>query len=115
MKHATILAAAALMAYVPYAHAGFVGPSAEPVVSVEEAKKMPDDTHIILKGYIENSLGGEKYVFKDNTGSIEIEIDDEDWRGLNVSPKDKVEIHGEVDTHLMKPTDIDVDSIQLAK
>ena len=56
-----------------------------------------------------------KYVFKDDTGSIVVEIDDDDWGGLDVSPKDKVEIRGEVDTHMMKPTDIDVDTVQLVK
>ena len=49
------------------------------------------------------------------TGTIRVEIDDEDWQGLTVTPKDKVEIKGEVDTHLMKPADIDVDSITLVK
>ena len=35
--------------------------------------------------------------------------------GLTVTPKDKVEIRGEVDTHKHKPTDIEVDTIHLLK
>lgn len=35
--------------------------------------------------------------------------------GLTVGPDDKVEIQGEVDTHMVKPTDIEVDIIRLVK
>lgn len=92
---------------------GFVGPSNVNVVTVEQAKNMKDDTHVILRGYIESHLGGEDYMFKDSTGSIAVEIDDDDWNGLTVQPADLVEIKGEVDTHWSKPTNIDVDSINL--
>lgn len=115
MRKTLLLTAAAIAAYLPLAQAGFTGPSEQAGVSVEEAKKMPDDSHVVLRGKIEKSLGDEKYVFKDKTGSIQIEIDDDDWNGLEVSPEDLVEISGEVDTHMMKPTDIDVDSIRLVK
>ena len=94
---------------------GFQGPSAVDVVTVEQASRMKDDSQVILRGSIESSLGDEKYLFKDKTGSIRIEIDDDDWKGLVVKPSDVVEIRGEVDSHLMKPNDIDVESISLAK
>ncbi len=92
---------------------GFAGPSNVDVVTVEQAKNMKDDTHVILRGYIESHLGGEDYMFKDSTGSIAVEIDDDDWNGLTVQPSDLVEIKGEVDTHWSKPTNIDVDKINL--
>lgn len=101
--------------FLSQAMAGFTGPSVQTVSTVEEAKKMSDDAHVILRGNIEKKIGHEKYMFKDKTGTIQIEIDDDDWNGLNVSPEDMVEINGEVDTHMMKPTDIDVDSIRLVK
>ena len=85
---------------------GFQGPSAVDVVTVEQASRMKDDSQVILRGSIESSLGDEKYLFKDKTGSIRIEIDDDDWKGLVVKPSDVVEIRGEVDSHLMKPNDI---------
>lgn len=46
--------------------------------------------------------GDEEYMFKDSTGKIVIEIDDEDWGGLTVGPKDTVEISGEIDRDLKK-------------
>lgn len=54
-------------------------------------------------------------LFKDESGSIKIEIDEKVWQGLDVSPQDKVEVRGEVDTHKYKPTDIEVETIRLIK
>lgn len=71
--------------------------------------------HVVLEGYIEQHLRGDKYMFKDGTGKITIEIDDDDWRGLTVDPTTKVQIKGEVDKGLFEETTIDVDMIQLAK
>lgn len=88
---------------------GYTGPSAA-AMTVAEAKKLSDDTPVVLVGKIEKSLGGEKYLFTDNTGSVTVEIDNDDWRGLNVSDKDTVEIRGEVDKEFMN-LEISVDSV----
>ena len=53
-------------------------------------------------------------MFKDSTGSVTVEIDDEDWRGLDVKPQDMVTIKGEVDKEMFS-TEIDVDYIELKK
>ncbi len=88
---------------------GYTGPSAASM-TVAEAKKLGDDTPVVLIGKLEKSLGGEKYLFTDNTGSVTVEIDNDDWRGLTVNDKDTVEIRGEVDKDFMN-FEIDVDSI----
>ena len=88
---------------------GYTGPSAA-AMTVAEAKKLSDDTPVVLVGKIEKSLGGEKYLFTDNTGSVTVEIDNDDWRGLNVSDKDTVEIRGEVDKEFMN-LEISVNSV----
>lgn len=93
---------------------GFQGPGLAPV-KVADALKMKDDSAVILTGQIEKSLGNEKYLFKDGSGTVTVEIDHEDWKGLNVSPKDTVIISGEVDKEMLKETEIDVDSIVLKK
>lgn len=92
---------------------GFTGPSVE-VITVEQAKNMNDDAFVILRGSIKQNVGDDIYVFTDGTGSINVEIDDEDWNGVTVGPEDTVEIRGEVDTHWRKPTDIDVDSVTIS-
>ena len=79
-----------------------------------EALKLNDDTPVVLVGQIEKSLGDEKYLFKDASGSVTVEIDNEDWRGVTVTPKDTIVIQGEIDKDFFK-TEIDVDSVALKK
>ena len=88
---------------------GFNGPSIAKI-NVAEALKLGDDAPVVLEGKIEKNLGAEKYLFTDATGSVTIEIDYEDWRGVSVNEKDIVEIRGEVDKDLMN-FEIDVDSV----
>lgn len=78
---------------------GFNGPSFKQssTTTVAKAKRAYDDTYVTLRGNITAKVGKEKYTFKDNTGSIRVEIDDDVWRGLNVTPKTKVTIYGKVD------------------
>ncbi len=109
------VAALLLAGFALPASAGFSGPAKNNAATVAEALEMPDESYVVLQGYIESSLGNEEYIFKDDSGSIKIEIDDDDWNGLTVGPNDKVEIQGEVDTHMMKPTDVEVDIIRLVK
>lgn len=98
----------------PASTSGFNGPSAEAqsgTITVEQAIAARDDSKVILEGTIVKHLGGEKYLFKDATGEIEIEIDHDDWNGVQVGPTDTVVIYGEVDHHRHRATDIDVDRI----
>lgn len=97
----------------PQQAGGFQGPGLAPS-SVAEALKLNDDTPVVLVGQIEKSLGDEKYLFKDASGSVTVEIDNEDWRGVTVTPKDTIVIQGEIDKDFFK-TEIDVDSIALKK
>lgn len=103
----------ALIASANMAKAQFEGPSANSLAptTVQNALQMNDDAKVVLEGNIVNSLGDEKYTFKDASGEVTVEIDDEDWRGVKVTPEDKVEISGEVDKDRYKPTKIDVDKV----
>lgn len=101
------------LAFAGNAFAGFQGPGLDPT-TVAKALDMGDEAAVVLVGQIEKSLGNEKYQFKDATGTIVVEIDDEDWRGVNVKPEDTIIIRGEVDKELLK-TEIDVDSVELKK
>lgn len=92
---------------------GFTGPGLE-VSTVAEAAKLSDDTPVIIVGSIEKSLGDEKYLFKDASGAITVEIDDDDWNGLNVTPQDLIEIRGEVDKDLFN-IKIEADVVTLKK
>lgn len=90
---------------------GFNGPSAPNLkVTVEEAKNLSDDTPVILTGKIEQNLGNEKYQFRDATGIITVEIDDDKWNGVTVTPEDTVEVHGEIDKGFTK-LEVEADSV----
>jgi uncharacterized protein (TIGR00156 family) len=84
-----------------HAQGGFVdtpGESAAPrLTAIEDARKLRDDTPVQLQGQIVSALGNEKYLFRDASGEIIVEIDDDVWRGLTVGPGDRIEIRGEVD------------------
>lgn len=74
---------------------GFTGPSSK--ATVASAKTLSDDAMVTLRGNIVERISGDTYLFKDATGTINVEIDDNRWNGVSVSPEDLVEIHGEVD------------------
>ena len=92
---------------------GFKGPGVSKI-SVEQALKMGDDTAVVLEGKIEKSLGNEEYVFSDSTGSVVVEIDDDNWRGVTVTPQDVIVLKGEVEKDMFK-TEIEADVIELKK
>ncbi len=90
---------------------GFSGPSDVSVISVAEALKLSDDTPVVLNGKIKKNLGKEKYLFSDGSADIVVEIDNEDWRGLNITPQDTIEIQGEIDKDFMKAPEVEVDVV----
>ncbi|WOE32380.1 MULTISPECIES: NirD/YgiW/YdeI family stress tolerance protein [unclassified Acinetobacter] len=83
-------------------------------VTVNQALNMQDDSQVELKGYVVKSMGDEKYQFKDRTGSITVDIDDELWQGKPISAKTPVTLIGEVDVDYkpLKRVEIDVDAVK---
>ena len=77
------------------ARGGFNGPVT--VLTVEQAKNLKEDTEVTLRGTIERHIGGENYLFRDASGTVEVEIDSDRWVGQNVAPQDQIEIFGEVE------------------
>ncbi len=113
MKHTLAIAGLCAAAFTANAD-GFKGPDNVALSSVAEAVELSEDTQVKLAGYIVQALGDETYEFKDDTGTIIVEIDDDDWHGLEVAPTDKVEISGEIDRE-WRETGVDVDRIRLAE
>lgn len=92
---------------------GFTGPGSDVVITtVGQAKTLPDDSKVVLRGHIVQSLGGKDYLFKDDSGSIIVEIGAKRWDGQEVGPADKVEIHGEVDRD---DADVEIDVKRIIK
>lgn len=67
------------------------------VVTVKQAEEMKDDSWITVRGTLEKQIGDEDYQFRDATGTMKVEIDHKRWNGLTITPKDQVELTGELD------------------
>jgi len=50
-----------------------------------------------LRGNITERLSDDRYVFRDASGTVNVEIEQKRWNGQNVTPQDQVEIQGKVD------------------
>lgn len=95
--------------------AGYTGPgAATQVTTVAAALQAADDTPVVLEGQIVKRLQDELYEFKDASGTIQVEIDDEDWPPQAISETAKVKLTGEVDRDL-NSREIDVDRVEQVK
>ncbi|WP_447594534.1 YgiW/YdeI family stress tolerance OB fold protein [Aquipseudomonas campi] len=92
--------------------AGYTGPGVEPVTTVSAAHEAADDTPVVLQGHITRKLKSESYAFKDATGTITVEIDDEDLPPVAFDDKTRVRLTGEVDKGLMT-REVDVDLLEV--
>ncbi|WP_415630237.1 YgiW/YdeI family stress tolerance OB fold protein [Providencia alcalifaciens] len=86
----------------------------QPVTTVEQAKKMPDDAWVTLEGNLVRQVGHELYEFKDATGTVLVDIDNKRWLGQSATPETKVQLIGEVDKDWME-FEIDVKQINIIK
>ncbi len=114
-RRLTLLIATSLSLLSAGAFAQYTGPGAtHAVTTVAEARDQRDDQPVVLRGTLVARIGHQRYRFKDATGEIDVEIDDKDLPSHQaVSATTVVELHGEVDTHRFKPTDIDVDHVRI--
>jgi uncharacterized protein (TIGR00156 family) len=87
-----------------------------PITTVNDViKRGQDDQIVILTGNVVRKVGREKYLFRDATGEIRIEIDHDVMPNEPFDEKVKVEITGEVEKDFLKSTEVDVKSIRLLK
>lgn len=87
--------------------------AAQNMVTVAEAKQLPDETAVTLSGVIVRKTHKDHFELKDSSGKIGIEVDSDLWRPMGLKAGDKVKVMGEVDTHTGQATDIDV--VQIGK
>ena len=79
--------------------------------SVMEVVEMPNNTPVKMRGRIRQNMGEEMYLFEDSSGTIMLEIDEEDWNGNTVRVDDVVTIYGTVDKS-GRTAEIDVTSVE---
>lgn len=103
-------------------HAQYQGPGSKPAKAAPQApmttvadvlKNGKDDQMVTLTGNVVKQVGREKYLFRDATGEIRIEIDDDAMPTQPFDDKTKVEIAGEVEKDFLRSVEIDVKSVKL--
>lgn len=102
----------------PASSGGFQGPAHGPaaVNTVAEALKAKDDTPCVLQGSIVASgPEHERYIFKDSTGQMVIELDGDLFVGRTVTPSNVIRIYGEVDTRFARDAEVEVDRFDIIK
>jgi uncharacterized protein (TIGR00156 family) len=55
------------------------------------------------------------YLFRDSTGDILVDIDDELFMGRTVTPETVIRIYGEVDNEVFERTKVDVKNMEILK
>ena len=100
-----------LMLFSGTSFADFQGPSSYPagqgfqggvanantVSTIKDVMNMYDDQIATVKGNIKSRISDDKYLFKDATGEMVVEIDYKYWAGIQVTEKDTLELTGKVD------------------
>ena len=95
------------------AFAGFQDANASNnLTTVQAAQKMADHAPVTLEGNFVRQIDDDEFIFRDSTGEIKVDVDDRAWKGVNVTPNDRVRIQGSVDKDFGEPTSIEVHQIQ---
>ncbi len=116
MKNLLILALLSVAIILPASNvfAVYKGPYSSNFIKadVATALKASDNTQMVLEGYIISHVRKDKYLFKDNTGTIIVELDKEDFFGVDVDENTHVRLCGEVDKGF-SAVDFDVDYMKV--
>ncbi|TCJ97815.1 uncharacterized protein (TIGR00156 family) [Volucribacter psittacicida] len=92
---------------------GFVNTQQE-ISKVSDSSKWKDDQYILLEGNIVRQVGKDDFMFKDNSGEIEVEIERRAWAGQTITPEDKVRLYAEVDKSWNK-IEVEVNRVEKIK
>ena len=79
--------------------------------SVMEVMSLPDNAPVAMRGRITQNMGDSVYIFEDSSGTIMMEIDEEDWNGNTVRVNYIVTVYGNVDKGY-NYLEIDVNSVE---
>lgn len=97
---------------------GFSGPvSGAQADTVAKALTLSDDAPVVLTGNIVSQVAGskDKFIFKDASGEVRMEIERKVFAGQTVTPQDTVRIIGKVDKDLGKDVEIEAKMLEIVK
>ena len=87
----------------------------ETIITTAEAKNAADDSWVTLKGQIVKKLGGDDFLFKDETGEIKIDVSKNAWKNQDITPDMTIIISGKVDQDDYDTVEIDVKNIEIVR
>lgn len=113
---------AALFSSVSTATAQYVGPGAQAEAALPMLRTLKDvlaapvdDQPVEITGVIVRQVGRERFLFRDESGELVVEIDRGDFpAGHSIDGDTRVVIIGEVETRHWRTPRIDVDQVRLA-
>lgn len=76
---------------------------------IQEALLLDDEMRVTLQGRIIERLAKDRYLFRDHTGEMVIEIEGDEWYGIEVSPDNMILLQGEIERSRFGTTIVDVD------
>lgn len=94
------------------AKAAFIGPGTDKVTA-QEVLSLVDGAYVTLEGALVERVKDELYIFEDSSGIVLVEVEEDDFRGLTITPHHKIRIVGEVDEPFIGNNRVDVDRLIL--
>lgn len=95
------------------APADSTAPVAQPS-TVNQVVAGQDGAYVTLEGTIVRRIGGDRYEFRDTSGSMTVEIDEDIWPNRQPVLNRRVRLQGEVDRKLVRRTvEIEVERIEM--
>ncbi|QYK01502.1 NirD/YgiW/YdeI family stress tolerance protein [Shewanella psychrotolerans] len=83
----------------------------KPINRAADTLKVKDDMPVELTGHLIKSLGDEKYLFRDNSGDVEVEIDNALWRDIEVNSNTSVTLRGDINDE-WQGIEIEIDEME---
>ncbi|WP_297827977.1 NirD/YgiW/YdeI family stress tolerance protein [uncultured Desulfovibrio sp.] len=96
--------------------AGFEGPGVSPAVTrAADVLNAQDDAPCVLEGHILERIPFRKnrYLFGDESGRVVVEIENDSFGHLTVTPRDRVRLMGHVDWSSKRPNEVEVDALAI--
>lgn len=111
-KFVILLFLGVLLGLSQNAAAQFVGDT-NSIQTVTDLKEMQDNSWFTLEGHIVKQVREEKYLFRDQSGEIEVEIDSDKWKGRKVDSGTKIRISGKVEKGWLSSMEVEVKRIEI--
>lgn len=89
-------------------------PGATSVTTAAQAAQAQDDTQVVLEGMLVRQIRGDRYEFRDASGTITVEIEDEDWPNRQPVLEKRLRLHGDVERKRIRRTvEVEVNRVEL--